>query len=1217
VWRPGDTIHITAVTSFGKDAVPGGYPVVAELLNPDGNVVQTLTGKSKGSGMYHFPFTTSSTDRTGRWKVRLAVGDETFENPVLIETVKPNRLKIKLKYDGGDIVDESDIKCSLSSEWLTGGPAAGLAVKADATVTRGETSFVGYGDYVFEDVCRKFNRSEFPLFEGNLDAAGCLKVNGEANAGNRMVPGFLNMNTTVRVFERSGDFSESSFPVEVSPFKTYLGMKLEEKKTEWGDSFVDKDEPQTVSFVALDKNGNKVSLGDAKFEVCRVDWTWWWSSTDKDLASYMEDESITPLVSADISLEKGSAGYTMDLSDASNGLYYFRISDPKGGHAAACLAEVLDSKSEGSSTGGGNGSTKLSTTIDKEKYEVGETARITIPSSGKARALLSLEKNGNIMYAKWINCKEGSTSIPVKITSEMLPNVYAFITLIQPHSSTLNDAPMRLYGVRCIEVEDVSSRLRPVISSPESVKPEKKLDITVSEKSGRAMDYVLEVVDEGLLGLTNFKTPDPWDHFFSKEALSIRTWDVYDGVIGAYGGKISRLFAIGGGESVGRVDRSEPQRFPSVVRYLGPFRLQAGKEARHRIDVPLFLGSLRVMVVASNGNAYGSASKDVKVTEPLMVQATLPRKVGTGEEIVLPVTVFTTEGGIASAKVNVRTDSTFTVKGESSREVKCGSAGEYMTYFTLVSNGVGMGRITVTADGGGNGSRSVTELESVDRTSPAVIAESFVLDGGESRNMNFALAGKAGTNSAGIEASSVPSMNIKNRLGYLADYPHGCVEQTVSSVFPLLYFDRLTDCDSGTSLDCEKRVKAAIRRLASFRNGDGSMSYWPGTYGTSEWGTAYAAHFLIEAKKCGYAVDVSLLNGTLKYLKNNVYRSIDPLTKAYFLYVMALGGLPQRGAMNGMREEMSKYDSRTEWMLAAAYAQDGQIPVAKEIIKGIGEARDGGMSFQTFGSRDRDDAVTALAYLKTNNFVSAFSVVRKLARALDDGGHFMSTQSIAWALYAVHSYIEAGGAKGGVDVSASVSGNKYEMVTDKFTDSADLLLKGNETSLDVELTNRGTGKCYITLSSKGIPNKGQERTASNGLSVTVSYVCNGISINPASVVQGTDFTATATVRNISGSAAANIVLTQEFPSGWEIGNGRLYDGNYDYPSGVSYQDFRDDRVYTYIDYMPAAAVVRVPVKLTATYEGRFYMPAVKVEEMYDDKLSATAAGFWTEVRRAR
>lgn len=315
--------------------------------------------------------------------------------------------------------------------------------------------------------------------------------------------------------------------------------------------------------------------------------------------------------------------------------------------------------------------------------------------------------------------------------------------------------------------------------------------------------------------------------------------------------------------------------------------------------------------------------------------------------------------------------------------------------------------------------------------------------------------------------------------------------------------------------------------------------------------------------------------------------------------------------MNGMKEDISKLDASTRWMLAAAYAADGQKNVAGDIIKGIPGAPESKSYWTSFGSEDRDKAVAALAYLGVRDNLNAFAQVRALATSLNNPKHFMSTQSTAWALNAVFAYARGLDKNGGVSASASVDGTSYDLSSAKSSAMKKVALKGTEKEMSVELKNNGSSECYFTVSSHGTPAAGQEKAASNGVSLSVNF-----SADVTSMSQGTDFTATAVVKNTSTSAEYNLVLTQKFPSGWEIGNNRMYDESYSCPMGVSYQDFRDDRVYSYIDYLKPGASVTIPIKLTATYEGRFYLPAAVCTGMYNDKTGASTSGKWVTVKRS-
>jgi uncharacterized protein YfaS (alpha-2-macroglobulin family) len=250
----------------------------------------------------------------------------------------------------------------------------------------------------------------------------------------------------------------------------------------------------------------------------------------------------------------------------------------------------------------------------------------------------------------------------------MTPNAYVAVTLIQPHAGKTNDRPIRLYGVLPLMVTDPATSLKPVVQTSAEWRPESEVSVRVSEAGGKAMTYTLAVVDEGLLSLTNFRTPDLHGEFFRREALGIRTWDLFDDVSGAYGTALERLLALGGSDSAAtNAANQEQSRFPPVAQVLGPFQLPAGRTREQKIKLPRYIGAVRVMVVAGNSAtqpaAFGSVEKSVPVRQPLMILPTMPRVVGPGEEITVPVSVFAMNDSVRNVELTITTDSMFEVVG--------------------------------------------------------------------------------------------------------------------------------------------------------------------------------------------------------------------------------------------------------------------------------------------------------------------------------------------------------------------------------------------------------------------------------------------------------------------------------------------------------------------------------------------------------------------------
>ncbi|MCR5352527.1 MAG: alpha-2-macroglobulin [Bacteroidales bacterium] len=1215
VWRPGDTLHVSVVTLFDGAPLPAGHPVTAQLRNPDGQLVQTLSTRSDGENLFHFPFTTEPDAPSGRWRVDVNVGGQTVSKTLRIETIKPNKLDIQLHFPQGYVsaYASEHSRFDLSVAWLYGAPGSALKVNGDVEISAAETRFPAWEGYDFQDDARVFKTQTLAYDDFQTGPDGKSVIDTQVDINKASAPGLLTAGYTFRAFEPGGDFSTSYANIRMSPFSRYVGIKTELKKDEWGERYIQAGNEQRFDVATVDAEGKGTSVSGLHAEVYHVDWSWWWDASGQ-IAGYMAGKSKELLFEKTFSTHSGKGSFAYDWADAPSGLYYIRVTDPAEGHATSMLCEV----NTHDATDASEASTQLNMLIDKEKYTVGETARITIPSAEGACALVSIEKGGRILSTRRVPCFEGSTQINIPVTRDMTPNAYASIALIQPHGNVHNDAPIRLYGVKNISVEDPASHLQPVIDIPAETKPESTLRFQVKEKEGRAMSYVVALVDEGLLSLTSFKTPDAWSAFYAKEALRVRTWDEYDAVIGAYGGHIEQLFAIGGDdEASGALKRQGADRFKPVVAYLGPFTLKAGKTASHSIQVPQYIGSLRAMVVATDGKAQGSAAKNVSVTQPVMVQATLPRSLSVGETIRVPATLLALRDGVGKVTLDIHTDGPLSVQGKSSLETRINRAGQQVEYFEVrVGEQTGIAHVTVTARAGGDKSVSRVELDVFNPNPSVTRTQSFLVDAGQNRDVSAELFGLPGTNSVSVELSAIPAIGLKRRLGDLLEYPYGCVEQTISTAFPQLYLSQLTDSDETVAKRSARNVTATIARLHSFRRADGSLTYWPGSTTSSPFGTAYALHFLQEAENQGYAVPAELKAGLISYLSGRVVgnKQQEPFVRAYALYALATAGKPQRSAMNLLREQAKKLPNSAVWMLAGAFASDGKKQVATSLTSGLPYLETDRNGYAVYGSEDRNLAIALRTSILTDQQESAFELAEKVAARLSDGQHYMSTQATAWSLYAICDFARS---RAGSGISATVKGPEKtaRLSTAKAIVRQEVSLDpdaAGQTSLNI--ANTGSATLHAVVAVSGTPKAGEERALESGLKMTVRYVdLNGQPVDVASLKRGVQFKAVVTVTNTGSDAVRDLALAQKFPSGWEIRNDRVGRENFSYPAGVTYQDFRDDRVYSFFD-LRAGQSVTVATGLTATYPGRFYLPAVRCEAMYDAKTTALIPGRWTEVK---
>jgi uncharacterized protein YfaS (alpha-2-macroglobulin family) len=314
-----------------------------------------------------------------------------------------------------------------------------------------------------------------------------------------------------------------------------------------------------------------------------VEWRWWWDRTGDSLAQYVQNRANALVREEVVSTDaKGQGKWTLRINYPEWGRYLVRACDEDGGHCTGSTFYIdWPSWAGKEREQSGPAATMLSVTADKPKYNVGETATIQLPESAQGRALVTVENGSSILDARWVEPKPGNTRFTVPVTAAMAPNVYVAVTLVQPHENKQNDRPIRLYGVIPLEVTDPQTHITPVLQAADEWQPESKPTVQISEAKGHAMTYTLAVVDEGLLSLTNYKTPDLYEHFFKREALGVTTWDLFDEVIGAYGAELERLLALGGSDGNKNADDSSRSCFPPVVQVLGPFQLEAGATAKH------------------------------------------------------------------------------------------------------------------------------------------------------------------------------------------------------------------------------------------------------------------------------------------------------------------------------------------------------------------------------------------------------------------------------------------------------------------------------------------------------------------------------------------------------------------------------------------------------------------------------------------------------------
>ena len=1215
VWRPGDQIYLSFLLNDNANKLPANHPVKLELMDPYNKVVYREIKKDGIHNFFNFNFKTDENAPTGNWLAKISVGGASFTKTVKIETIKPNRLKIKTAFEAEVLNGAKPIKGAMEVKWLHGAVAKNLKADITAKFRASKTTFNNFPGYVFDDPTRGFSVEDQVVFNNNIDSEG--KASFSINPQLSMkAPGMLKAAFVTKVYENGGDFSTDVFTKPYAPYSTYIGLNAPKGDKTRGMLLTDT--PHKFELVSVDENGKPKAVKNLKVSIFKVSWRWWWDTSADNLSSYSSSQYRDLLFEKTVSTNsQGLGSFDFELKYPDWGRYLVRVEDPIGGHATGKAIYIDWPGWAGKSRKGDpSAATMLVFSTDKESYNVGETATVTFPSSDGGRALVTVENGSEVLESLWVETVEGETKFELPITALYTPNVYLNITSLQAHATTKNDSPIRMYGVTGIVVENKNTVLEPQITIPEVLRPEATITIKVNEKNKKAMTYSIAMVDEGLLDLTRFKTPNPWDAFYAKEALGVKTWDVYDDVIGAFGGRINQVFAIGGDGELAGAKNKKANRFEPMVVHLGPFSLKDGEVKSHQIRIPKYVGSVRTMVVAGNHKAaaYGQAEETTPVRKPLMILASLPRKITPGEMVTLPVTVFAMEKKVKNVSLKIKQDKAFTIEGEQVQKLTFAQPDEKMAYFQLkVSDFSGIGKVIVEASGGGEKASFEIPIDIVNPNPKTSEISTLVLGANESQTIQLETFGIDGSNSAEIEFSTLPSMNFNGRMQYLIRYPHGCVEQTTSGAFPQLYLADIFDLETSKKMQIQQNLQRAIKRLGSLQNSGGGFSYWPGQNYANDWGTTYAGHFLLEAEKKGYVLPIGFKSSWVKYQQNIAKRwragSNSDLAQAYRLYTLALSGNADVASMNRMREA-NGLSNEAKFRLAAAYALIGQDKVAKSILKTSRiDVENKKYYYYTYGSSDRNRAMALETYVLLNDKLKAQELAKSIAKNLSEK-RYMSTQSTAYSLVAMARFAKLVGGKG-ISTSLSLNGESENISSEKTLAARPMLLKKGTNSITIK--NQEGNSVYVSIVNSGVLPVGEEKAIQKNLSAQINYLGrDGSALNPAKISQGTDFVAEVTLTNTSANEISDMALTEVFPSGWEIVNTRFTDFGDHQPNPASYTDLRDDRASFYFD-LGERETKTFTILLNASYLGTYYLPGVQAEAMYDNNYMVRTKGQWVEV----
>jgi len=1212
VWRPGDTIFLNVIYRMYRQSPPAGFPMEVKLTNARGSHYTTLHSNNHVGGIYHFAIPTSHADPTGVWQAQFIAGLASHTHNLRIENVKPNRMKLEMDIDGEKLAaSTTGIKGSIEAQWLHGAPAKSMEAVVELRLRSNDIEF---GDFVFQDPSRKVPDQSFNIKAGKTNDAGSASfVIPEDNLNN--LPGKVTLLMQARVMEQGGDYSFGNFSSEYSPYNSYTGLKL--PRSTWGSYFLPIEREGIIELKSIAPDGKAQAGSKLQLSIFQLSHSWWYDYSDDYLQRYTAAGGVTPI--QQFSVETNQQGLAeVNTAVLNYGRYYARVCDQESGHCSGLLFFGGDRMPQADES---DGVVMLSLDADKEKYKPGDKAVIRFQGSNGGRAFVSIEQGNKQLKQEWVETSAGEQSYTFQIKPDMVPNVYVSVTLLQPYNQSGNDLPMRMFGTVPVMVEDPGNVLKPVITMQDKLRPEQAYQVSVKEASGKPMTYTLAVVDEGLLNLTNHKTPDPYKGFYAKQALGVTTYDLYNQVISRLPGSLLSMLRMGGSDAVQPEAARRAMRFKPVVTHLGPFNLESGKEAKHSIDMPAYIGAVRVMVVAAHENAYGSTEKLATVSNPVMVLGTLPRQLGPGDRLSIPVTIFTDNDRAGNIELSMQSDPHIRFTGSNKQSINMNGKREHIAYIPVeILQQEGIAQVSITATDGRTRANYKTEIQIENPAAVIRDVQLVAMQPGESITLNTPIRGNPENASVSLEISDFGAFGFERRVADLIQYPHGCLEQVTSAAFPQLFADVFRTLTPAEATEIQSNIQAAIQTLRQFQQPQGSFAYWPGGGTSNNWSDVYAFHFLTEAESKGYSVPASLKNAWISHHKSMANRwrfdtSSDAglsstMVQAYRLLVLALAGEPQFGPMNRMRQTQG-LPANVVWRLAAAYGAAGQQEVAATMLRNTKPyvQRERSM-WHHFASPLREDALMAESLIRAGMVNAAGTKITDIMQTLASED-WISTQEAAYAMYSISLFVRAQPASKSPTKAEVVWGSNSQPLTLQSEDPLIAITTQPERTgnFPVDIRNQSDKVIFVSLTGTGKPIRNSLPAASNEMKLDIVYTRpDGSAVNIGQITQGEYFYANVSIQNTSNRQLENLALEQIVPAGWEIMNPRMQPEGSNAIAQMSYQDVRDDRVFSYFNALNPGQEIKFTIQFLAAYQGNYWIPPTQIYPMYDETRFARTPG---------
>lgn len=1202
VYRPNETVRLTALLRDDKGAGVSGLPLTLVVKRPDGVEDRRVVTADAGGGGRTLDVELVDQAMGGTWRVEAladAKGSPVGEASFLVADYVPEKLDMIVASTSAEL-GSGGATATVDGRWLYGAPAADLALEGDVTLKVRESGLPGFEGFRFGLSDETVAPVRSPLDGlGKTDARGHAEIRiAEPALPETTRP--LEAEVALRIAEPSGRTLERTVTLPVAAKAVRIGVK---------PLFADRvGDGETARFDvrAVATDGRGVTMTGLNWQLVSLETNYQWYATDGRWT--FETVTRTRRV-ADGKLDVSAEAPARVEAKVGYGRYRLEVTspDPQGpatsvafdaGYFAAASADTPDT---------------LDVALDKPTYRSGETASATIGSRFSGRATVLVVGAGVIDQQTLDVSGEGAT-VKFRVTEAWRPGAYVVAFVHRALDAKASRMPGRAVGVAHAQIDAADRTIAVSIEAPAQIEPRRTLEAGVklaNLAAGEQAYLTLAAVDVGILNLTGYKPPAPDRDVFGQRKLASELRDLYGQLIDGMNASRGKLRSGGDGAGAGGLSDTPTQAplalFSGLVK-VGPDGLVSVP-----FEIPAFNGTVKLMAVAWSGAKLGHAAKDVTVADPVVVTAALPRFLADGDRSRLRLDLDNFSGPAGDYKVAVGVSGPLQAS-ETARTVRLAAKARAAVDVPLVAAGVGSGRVDVQLTGpDGRTYAQALALPVRPKTSPVTRRNVIALAKGASVTVSKDMLADLvpGTGSVALSVGKPGQLDAATFKLALDGYPYACSEQLSSRLIAMIYGDELGMSSKVAGLsadDVKAKAREIVARVLSRQDSNGSFGLWNAT-GGDLWLDAYVTDVLGRARAAGFEAPDRAFTTALDNLRNAIGLRQDSTESdiAYAHYVLAKNGRALIGDLRYLAdvkiEEFASPLARAE--IGAALAQVGDFSRATRAFAAAEITPPEDAARADFGSVLRDEAaIVSLASESRAGAAILSPVLRRIGSARSDRS-YLSTQENAWLLLAARGLKAAS-----ADLALTVDGAMRKGAFDQ-TFTPDRLAQGSST-----IGNAGQTPLEAVVSVTGSPLT-PEPPAENGFRLERRYYTTaGVEVDAAKVAQNTRLVVVLTVTEPE-PRPGRVLVVDRLPAGFEIDNPELVTSAKlpalsmlsDEAQAV-HSEFRDDRFVAAFDraaddqpVYSAAYVVRVVAP------GRYAQPAASVEDMYrTERFARTGAG---------